>query len=146
LTVMETFLEAVCCGVPLSLTCTVKLAVAGMVGVPLITAPDNVRPAGNAPDVTDQLSEPIPALAGDVCEYAAPTVAAARDTVVTVSVAGFTVSERGWDAVCCGVPLSLTCTVKLTVPAVVGVPLITAPDNVRPAGNAPDVTDQLSEP
>ena len=41
------------------------------------------------------------------------------------------------------VPLAETCTVKLKVPAVLGVPLITAPDNVKPAGSAPDVTDQL---
>ncbi len=60
------------------------------------------------------------------------------------SAAGFTVSESGLDAVCTGGPLSVTWTVKLAGPGVVGVPLITpALDNVSPAGKVPDETDQL---
>ena len=41
-------------------------------------------------------------------------------------------------------PLSATRTVKLELPAVVGVPLITpVPDSVKPAGKDPEVTDQV---
>lgn len=49
------------------------------------------------------------------------------------------------DCVCTGLLLSLTVTVKLKVPPVVGVPVI-APEfaaNVKPAGRVPAVTDQL---
>jgi hypothetical protein len=57
---------------------------------------------------------------------------------------GFMVNEIGLDAVCTGGPLSVTCTVKLAGPGVVGVPLMTpAADNARPAGKVPDETDQL---
>jgi hypothetical protein len=47
-------------------------------------------------------------------------------------------------AVCTGELLSVTFTVKLDVPVLVGVPEITpAPDSVSPAGRAPELTDQL---
>lgn len=47
---------------------------------------------------------------------------------------------------CWGVPESVACTVKVAVPAVVGVPEITpvAAFNVKPAGSAPMVTVQLT--
>ena len=53
--------------------------------------------------------------------------------------AGLIVSENGLDAV--RVALSMTCTVKLKEPAVVGEPLIVPADSVRPGGNAPTLTD-----
>ena len=43
----ESKIDAVC--VPLSATCTVKLAVPDEVGVPLITLLVKLRPAGNVP-------------------------------------------------------------------------------------------------
>ena len=47
-------------------------------------------------------------------------------------------------AILAGVEESVTVTVKLEVPAAVGVPEITpAPLNVRPAGSVPDVTAQV---
>ncbi len=49
------------------------------------------------------------------------------------------------DFVCTGSLLSLTVTVKVEIPLVVGVPAIVpvvAP-NVNPAGNVPDVIDQV---
>jgi hypothetical protein len=43
---------------------------------------------------------------------------------------------------CCGVPESVACTLKIDVPAVVGVPVICpAVLNVNPAGRLPRVTD-----
>ena len=40
-------------------------------------------------------------------------------------------------AVAVKLPASFTCTVKLDVPAVVGVPEIVLPERLRPAGNVP---------
>ena len=146
LTVSENGLDVICAGVSLSATCIVKLAVTGVVGVPLITpAADNVRPAGNVPDVALQVYGVMPPLAVNVCEYAVPEVAAARgDVVVIESGAGFMMSERTCDAAWTGDPLSVTCTVKPNVPTAVDVPLITpAADNVIPNGRLPDDNDQL---
>jgi hypothetical protein len=59
--------------------------------------------------------------------------------------AGATTIEVDADAVCAGLPESVTVTEKLTVPAVVGVPEITPDDaeSERPFGNLPDVTDHV---
>ena len=58
------------------------------------------------------------------------------------SVGGLTKREKAFVAVCD--KLSATCTVKFEVPTVVGVPLITPPEeSVRPAGSAPVVIDQM---
>jgi hypothetical protein len=45
-------------------------------------------------------------------------------------------------AICCGMPESVACTVKLDIPAVVGVPVIApvAAFKVRPAGKVPTET------
>jgi hypothetical protein len=52
-----------------------------------------------------------------------------------------TVIDSCTDAVCTGDPLSLTDTVNVALPAAVGVPEITPPDDsVSPPGKLPDVT------
>ena len=82
----------------------------------------------------------MPPLADKVAEYGDPTVPAASEVVVTCNCEGLTVMESGFVAV---VPeLSLTWTVKLPVPAVVGVPEIVLPLIPNPAGSAPLLTDQ----
>src|ERR1700722_2715065 len=49
------------------------------------------------------------------------------------------------DAVWTGVPLSVTATTKVEVPALVGVPAIApVPDRLRPVGRTPDVSDHVS--
>src|SRR5436309_14461303 len=49
-------------------------------------------------------------------------------------------------AVCTGVLASVTCTVKLLVPVVVGVPEICPPeDSDNPAGSAPEISDRSEE-
>ncbi len=50
-----------------------------------------------------------------------------------------------WLAVCAGLAASVTCTVRLAVPATVGVPLITpvVALRLRPAGSVPLLSDQL---
>jgi hypothetical protein len=56
----------------------------------------------------------------------------------------FTVIDSCCVAVCAGDPLSDTDTVKLELPAAVGVPEITpALDRDSPAGRLPDVTDHV---
>jgi hypothetical protein len=64
--------------------------------------------------------------------------------VVIVSAFGATTIEVDADAVCTGLPESVTVIAKLNVPLVVGVPEITPVDAeiVRPLGSWPDVTDQ----
>jgi hypothetical protein len=142
--ISENDFVAVCDGDPLSVTCTVKVAVPGVVGVPLITpALDSVRPCGKIPEESDQVYGAVPFAGASVCEYAVPSVASGRDVVVIKSPAAM-LSTNGLETVCGGVPLSATCTVTFDVPALVGVPLITpALDRVTPAGSVPDVTVQL---
>ena len=55
-----------------------------------------------------------------------------------------TVILNGPEALCAGVPESVTLTVKLDVPALVGVPVIwPLEESVRPAGRLPAATLQL---
>src|SRR3954452_15374430 len=130
----------------LSLTCTVKFAVPAAVGVPLMVpfaASDS--PAGSEPSVVDHAYPPVPPLAESVWLYAAPAVPPGSDDVVTVSGGGATLMLSACDAV--AFELSLTCTVKFAVPAVVGVPLmapLAASD--RPAGSEPSVVDHAYPP
>ena len=80
-----------------------KFAATAVVGVPLIAAPDSVRPAGSVPDVTDHVYGGVPPVAANVCEYAVPTVPFERgDGVVMVSGGGSIVMANCfvavWDA------------------------------------------------
>ena len=60
-----------------------------------------------------------------------------------LSAGGATVKVREIEAVCAGLPLSVTRTVKLDVPLAVGVPEITPPlESVSPAGSVPDASVQ----
>jgi hypothetical protein len=70
-----------------SFTCTVNDAVAAVVGVPEITPVDATRlnPAGNEPELIDQVYGVVPPLACSVAEYAVPTVPPGNDAVVTVA-------------------------------------------------------------
>ena len=62
--VKDSDLEAVCTGMPLSDTWTVKLAFSAVVGIPLITPVlDSVRPAGNLPGTAVQLYGVVPPIA-----------------------------------------------------------------------------------
>ena len=82
----------------------------------------------------------MPPLADKVAEYGDPTVPAASEVVVTCNCEGLTVMESGFVTV---VPeLSLTWTVKLLGPAVVGVPEIVFPLMLSPAGSVPLLIDQ----
>ena len=64
---------------------------------------------------------------------------------VTVNCGGATIMVSACEAV--AFALSLTCTVKLEVPAAVGVPLIVPlAESERPAGSEPVVVDQVLPP
>jgi hypothetical protein len=129
-----------------SFTCTVNDAVPAVVGVPL-TCPValSANPAGKAPALIDQLYGFVPPLACSVVEYAVPAVPPGSVVVVTVGgcAGAATTTLKAF------VPVlfaeSLTRTVIDTVPAVVGVPLITPVDETRltPAGNVPALRLQV---
>jgi hypothetical protein len=78
--------------------------------------------------------------------YELPLFPAVRlvDVIVNVLGAVPTVIDSFADAVCAGDALSFTATVKLDVPAFVGVPEITPPlESDRPAGSVPALTDHV---
>jgi hypothetical protein len=137
----------VCAGELESVTLTVNEEVPAAVGVPLIT-PEvlSVNPAGKDPELIDQLYGVVPPVAANVDEYEVPAVPPGREEVVicTAVTEAVTVMLRLAVAVCAGELESVTLTVNEEVPAVVGVPLIT-PEvlSVRPAGNEPELTDQV---
>lgn len=136
--------EACCTGEEESVTCTVKLDGPALVGVPLIVPPLlKLRPAGNAPEVTVQEYGVVPPVAARVNEYAVPTIPFGTEAVVIVSgnAPELMLIENRLVAFCIGEEESVTCTVKLDCPALVGVPLI-VPFLLkpRPAGNDPEVT------
>ena len=59
-----------------SIAVTVKVTEPAVVGVPEIApAGESASPSGSLPDVTDQVSGPIPARVLSVAAYRAPTVA-----------------------------------------------------------------------
>jgi hypothetical protein len=100
-----------------------------------------LRPAGNTPDVTVHEYGAVPPVAASVNEYAVPTVPPGNEGEVIVSGApeALMLTENGLVASCTDEEESVTCTVKLDWPALVGVPLIVPPLlKLRPAGKVPD--------
>ena len=115
-----------------------------MVGVPLIVPPWlKLRPAGKDPDASVHEYGVVPPEAVSVNEYAVPTIPFGTEAVVIVSVGALALMlmESGLVATSIGAEESVTCTVKLDWPALVGVPLMVPPLlKLRPAGNAPAET------
>lgn len=120
-----------------SATWITKLLIPAPNGVPLMTpAADNVRPAGNVPELTDHVYGGIPPLAARFSEYGMPIAPLGRGEDVSIESAGDIVIENSLDAVC--TPLSATWTVKVVVPtaAFFGLPLIDPPpDRFSPSGS-----------
>ena len=96
------------------------------------------RPAGRLPVAILHTYGVLPPLATSVCVYDMLTVPSDRDAVA-IERAEYIVIDNA--RVATAPLLSVTCTVKLLVPAVVGVPLITpvALLRVNPAGSVPTV-------
>jgi hypothetical protein len=134
--------ETVLFGLPESVTMTVMFEVPGAVGVPPTVQPVSVSPAGKVPDVMEQLYGVVPPLASIVALYTTPTVPFGN-VFVRTSAAGLITMVSGPDVVCVGEPASVTFTVTVELPAVVGVPLTVHPLMLSPAGNVPDVITQL---
>ena len=81
-------------------------------------------------------------MADSDCEYATLTVPAGKDAVVIVRSEELIVIDSALVDDC--ELLSATPTVKFDVPAVVGVPLITPPEEInRPAGKDPPASDHV---
>lgn len=142
---------AVCCGVPESAACTVKLngLPVAVVGVPLITPvlAFSVKPGGSDPKVMLQVIGAMPPpFVCSVWLYSVLTVPLASDVVLMAST-GLMLMVSALVAVCCGVPESVACTVKFDMPlGPVGVPVIApvAAFSVRPAGREPTVIAQVT--
>jgi hypothetical protein len=129
-----------------SVTVAVKVALPAAEGVPEMTPPVlSDSPWGSDPEVTLQEYVPAPPAAESVCEYGVPTVAPAREEVVTFNCGAAIVMLSDWVAV--PFELSLTCTVNPAVPGALGVPLIVPPaESDSPVGSEPLLTDQTYPP
>jgi hypothetical protein len=147
LTVIDSCAEALWAGDALSFTARVKVAVPFAVGVPEICpALDRLNPGGRFPDAIDHVYPGVPPLAPSVVLYELPFFPPARlvDVIVNVLGAALTVIDSCADAVCAGDALSLTETVNVAVPLVVGVPEICpALERLNPAGRLPDAIDHV---
>ena len=80
-------------------------------------------------------------MAASDCEYGVFTVPGGSDVVPTVSAGPLTVMLS--DCVAVALAASVTWTVKVEVPAAVGVPEMLAPLSESPAGSEPDGIDQV---
>jgi hypothetical protein len=130
----------------LSRTLTVKVDVPAAFGFP-VSCPrvDNDNPAGSEPDSKPQLYGPIPPAASRFRAYAVPVMPVGRDAGVEMMRGRTIASVKSFCTSIAGLELSLTLSVKLAIPPVVGVPLRTpAADKVNPSGKVPDTTDHVS--
>ena len=134
-----------CCGFDASVAWMVMSEVPAVVGVPLTVQPVSVRPAGKVPFVTVQAYGAVPPVMPIVPVYATPTMPFGRLANVSVKFPGEVIVRlNGPVMLCCGVELSVTCSVMFEIPAAAGVPLIVQPFCVSPAGNVPAVVVQVN--
>ena len=90
-TAIEQLLVAVCAGFALSVASKVKFAVPAPVGVPEMTPPVNVRPAGSEPEERDRVIGAVPPLVESVWLYAEPTTpvgSGQAEVIVNVAAGG----------------------------------------------------------
>jgi hypothetical protein len=139
MTIVSTWLTF-CAGDPASVTFTVTIELPAVVGVPLTTHAASERPAGNAP-VIEQLYGEDPPLAVIVAPYATPTMPFGSVFVRFKALGAITIVSLAL-MLCAGVLESVTFTVTVELPAVVGVPLTEQPVRLRPAGSVPAVIEQ----
>ena len=137
-------------GFELSVTLTVRLVVPATVGVPLTVQlfGASVRPAGRVvPPVMVQVYGPVPPVTPKGWLYGVPVEPFGRvGANVNPPPPPFVmVMLRGPLVVSCGFEESVTFTLKLEMPAVVGVPLTVQPAgvSVNPAGSDPVVMVQV---
>ena len=142
------FAVAVAGGVCESLTCTVKLWVPWLVGVPVM-APEElrVRPAGKLPEVIDQVYGGTPPEAASEPLYGTPIDPAVSEEVVIDRGELTLMVSEAMSTAAVGVWESVTEILKVVELTVVGVPLMMPPVlMVRPVGNVPDASAQVKGP
>src|ERR1700753_660684 len=133
-------------GVALSVTVTVKVDVPVLVGVPLMipVAGSRARPAGSDPDMTANVSAPVPPVTAICVAYSAPRAPFGSAVAATVRAPGaaMVIEMLSVAVFGVGVELSVAVSVAVNVPAVVGVPEMvpTFGFKVSPPGSAPSVT------
>lgn len=130
-----------CAGLPESVTFTLTVELPAIVGVPLTVQPVSASPAGSAP-VMEQEYGAAPPVAVMVELYATPT-APLGNVFVRASARGWMTIVSTALTLCAGFPESVTFTVMVELPAVVGVPLTRHPVRESPAGKVPAVIEQL---
>src|SRR3989304_8833240 len=125
-----------------SVTCTVKFDVPAVVGVPLITPVAVLRasPVGSVPTDTAQLYGVLPPAATTVWLYEEAAVPSGSAAVLTLTTPYIVIDN---DLSFINPFASVTRTVMLLVPAVVGNPIISsaAPLRHAPRGTTPTTTD-----
>jgi len=136
---LMTMLSALVAFPALLVALIVKLDVAAVVGVPLITpvAGVKLRPVGRLPTDIAHVIGAVP-VAARVWLYAVPTVPAGKEAVVIVGATGAELITM-LSALVAFPALFVALTVKLKVVAVVGVPVIAPVDafKLRPPGRLP---------
>jgi hypothetical protein len=128
----------------LSVTCTEKESVSGVLGVPVMlpVVELRLRPVGSVPDVIEYSYGAVPPVAKTREPYGVPTVPFNSDGVAMVS-GSTTVIENCLDAASEGFDPSVACAVKTKVPGEVGTPSMmpVLDSRLRPFGSDPEVTD-----
>jgi hypothetical protein len=124
-------------GVLASWTVTVRDAVPATDGVPATKHPVSVSPAGKFPTVMLHEYGAVPPVALIVALYGVFTRPLGSVPRVSCAVEGAMVIVTGPVAVPAGEEESVTVTVSVEVPEVVGVPETTHPFAVKPAGSVP---------
>ena len=125
----------------LSVTLREKLEEPAPTGVPLIIPPARLKPAGSDPLAIDHVYGGVPPDALTDCEYPVPTVPTGNTEVVIFRAGALMVSKSA--ALADEDALSVTLTVKLAEPALVGVPEIVLPESPKPPGSDPLEIDQV---
>ena len=130
-----------------SVTSRVKFQVPITSGVPEITpvVGSRVKPGGSEPSASDQVNVPVPPDAVMPAENGVPTAEPGSRGPPIVGAAA-TVTDSDWVAT--APAPSVTWSVKVDVPAAVGVPVISPVEGstARPAGRVPPVTDHVGLP
>lgn len=133
-TVTENVLDAVITAVetPVSVTVAVTEKLPALVGAPLM-APAVVAESPSGSPLTDQENLPVPPLAVRLAEYATLTVPSGSEVVVTVRAPAAMVTGKVWVTV--ALAESVTVTLTVDCPAVVGVPLTEPLAKLSPSGS-----------
>ena len=120
---------------------TVKLDVPAVVGVPVITPPTSIlKPAGKLPPEMSQVIGAVP-VAASVALYDTPTLPFGNEVVVITGGTALMIMLSTLESL---LATFVALTVKLDVPAAVGVPVITPPTSIlKPAGKLPPEISQV---